>query len=110
MIAMKALRSCNMGTNATKVQRGREFTVLNEQRARDLEEAGLAYRLETKTIASEPMNKMLDEPSNEAATAGPLVSPGGTTGAEAPAPSSPQDHPQRRRRSPRSKTDADLLS
>jgi hypothetical protein len=108
MIKMKALRSFGVsGSNEGHISRGREFTAAHEARAKDLEEHGLAYRLEFK---AEPklVNKMEPPPSNKAAEAGPLDSPGGTTGAVAPAPSSPPDRPQRQRRSTRSKDD--LLS
>jgi hypothetical protein len=109
MIKMKALRSFGVrNANEGKVMRGREFTAANEHRARDLEDEGLAYRIETK-MQPVHLNKMEPPPSNKAAEAGPLDSVGGTTGAGAPAPSSPPDHPQRKRRSMRSKAD-DLLS
>jgi hypothetical protein len=42
-------------------------------RARDLEDAGLAYRLETK-MQSPALNKMEPAPQNKAADAGPLGS------------------------------------
>lgn len=56
------------------------------------------------------LNKMGPAPSNNAAEDGPLDSVGGTTGVDEPVPSSPPDHPPRRRRLNRSKTDEDLLS
>ena len=103
MIRMKALRSFGyQGANEGHVGRGREFLVANEGRARDLEEAGLAFRLEIKR-PSEP--KPEPPPSNEAAEAGPLDSLGGTTGEEEPQPSSPPDRPRRRRRSARFETE-----
>lgn len=100
MIKMKALRSFGvMSANEGKVQRGREFVVANEQRARDLEEAGLAYRLEARVITpDDPSNRMIDSTSNEAAVAGPLGSVGGTTGADVPVPSSLPGHQQQKRR------------
>lgn len=107
MIKMKALRSFGvLGANEGKVSRGREFTAANEHRVRDLEEAGLAYRIETK-MQPAPLNRE-PPPSNKAAEAGPLPSVGGMTGADAPVPSSHQDRPPRRRRSVRSK-DEELL-
>ena len=109
MIRMKKLISSGVpGANEGYVRRGREFVVANEQRAKDLEAAGLAYRLDVKPMP-EVRNDMIPSPANTAAFAGPLASPGGTTGADAPVPSSQADHPQRRRRSQRSK-DEDLLS
>lgn len=109
MIRMKKLVSSGVpGANEGYVRRGREFEVANEQRAKDLEDAGLAYRLGTKMQAP-PLNKMEPPASNKAAESGPLDSPGGTTGAEAPAPSSPQARPRRPRQSRVSK-DEDLLS
>jgi hypothetical protein len=109
MIKMKALRSFGVrSANEGHVSRGREFIAANESRARDLEDHGLAYRLETK-MQGAPLNKMEPAPSNKAESSGPLASPGGMIGADAPVPSSPPDHQQRRRRSPRSK-DEDLLS
>jgi hypothetical protein len=109
MIKMKALKSFGVrSANEGRVKRGREFSAANEQRARDIEDAGLAYRLEAKA-APALLNKMEPSPSNKAAQSGPLASPGGTTGADAPVPSSPLDHQPRRRRLPRSK-DADLPS
>lgn len=108
MIRMKALMSFGVrSANEGHVMRGREFTAAHEQRARDLEEAGLAYRIDTKMQAA-PLNKMEPPPSNKAAEAGPLDSPGGTTGVDAPAPSSPAA-PQRRRRRSNNSAD-DLLS
>lgn len=110
MIKMKALRSFGVaGANEGKVKRGREFSVANEHRARDLEDHGLAYRLE---IVVRPQPSEITEivpPLNKAATSGPLGSPGGMTGEVEPVPSSHQDPPRRRRRS-RSSADEDLLS
>jgi len=101
MIRMKALRSFGyQGANEGHIGRGREFVVANEGRARDLEEAGLAFRLEVKRA---PETKPEPPPSNEAAEAGPLDSPGGTTGEEEPQPSSHRDHPRQPRRSRRFK-------
>jgi hypothetical protein len=109
MIKMKALRSFGVrNADEGKIMRGREFDAATDHRAKDLEEAGLAYRIEAK-IVPQPLVEMTTPPSNKAAEAGPLASPGGATGADAPAPSSPPDHPRRGRRSKASK-DADLLS
>lgn len=109
MIKMKALRSFGVaGANEGKVKRGREFDVKSDARAKDLETHGLAYRLETR-VQPTPVDAAEPPPSNKAAEAGPLDSVGGETGAAEPAPSSPPDRPQQRRRSARSR-DADLLS
>lgn len=77
--------------------RGREFKVANELRARDLENEGLAFRIEPKAEQSH-LNKMEQPPMNKAADAGPFDSVGGTTGEDSPVPSSP---PVRRRGRPR---------
>lgn len=108
MIRMKALKSFR-GSRKIEgfVQRGHEFITDSDQRAKDLEVHGLAYRLEYKMEPPHP-NKMEAPPLNKAASEGPFVSDGGGTGADEPAPSSPQDLPRRRRRS-RSSED-DLLS
>lgn len=106
MITMKALRSFGVaGANEGKIKRGREFSAATEARAKDLEVHGLAYRLEL--AVTPPLVGAADvvAPTNKAAVAGPLGSPGGTIGAEAPAPSSPPDQPPRRRRSARSRDD-----
>lgn len=109
MIKMKALRSFGVANaNEGHVSRGREFSAASEQRARDLEDAGLAYRIEPSFVP--PTHKMQPSPVNMASAAGPLDSPGGTTGEVPPAPSSPPDPPRRRRKSTRSKEGADLLS
>jgi hypothetical protein len=109
MIKMKALRSFGVrNANEGHLKRGREFTAANEQRARDLEDHGLAYHIDIKA-EPKPPNKMEPPPSNKAAQAGPLSSPGGATGEAAPALSSPLDRPQRRRRSTRSKDGQDSL-
>lgn len=111
MIKMKALRSFGVsGANEGKVKRGREFSAATEARVRDLEDHGLAYRLDTARTEPPAVNQIAPSTSNEAANTGPLGSHGGTTGADAPVPSSPADHPQRRRRLQRSKSDEDLLS
>lgn len=95
MIKMKALKSGNFGDGSKKVRRGREFPVSKEHRARELEAEGFAFRLASENA---PLNKMEPPPENKAAHAGPLAFPGGETGAEEPASSSPADHqPQRRR-------------
>jgi hypothetical protein len=104
MIKMKALRSANMGENSSKVRRGREFGVATEQRANELEVHGLAYRIQTKSF--EPPAAVVVPPQNRAAESGPLGSPGGTTGADELALSSPQGRPQRRRTSRRSAVDS----
>lgn len=111
MIKMKALRSFGVaGANEGKVKRGREFTAATEQRVRDLEDHGLAYRLGEQVARPQPVEiTQIVPPLNEAATSGPLGSPGGVTGADVPAPSSPQDPPRRRRRS-RVSGDEGLLS
>lgn len=110
MIKMKALRSFGVpGSNEGKVKRGREIEASTEARARELELAGLAYRLETVVRPQPSEIKEIVPPLNKAATSGPLGSLGGMIGGEALAPSSPADHPPRRRRSARSK-DEDLLS
>lgn len=106
MIRMKALRAANMGDGGTRISRGREFSVALEARAKELEMEGLAHRVETK-MQSAPANKMEPPPGNKAADSGPFVSPGGATGADAPAPSLLPDHPPQRRRSARSRDDAD---
>ena len=106
MIKMKALRPGNIGDGATRVKRGREFSVGSENRAKELEDEGLAFRIETK-MAAPMLNKMEPAPANKAAETGPLDFPGGATGADAPAPSLPLDPPRRRRRSTRSR-DEDL--
>jgi len=96
MIRMKALRSFGVASaNEGKVRRGREFTVASEQRARDLEDAGLAYRVK---MEPKPQNKMEPPPQNKAAEEGPFVSRGGGTGAENSVPSSPEDRPLPKRR------------
>lgn len=111
MIKMKALRSFGVaGANEGKVKRGREFTAATEQRVRDLEDHGLAYRLAEQVARPQPVAVTEIVPAlNEAAVSGPLGFPGGMTGADAPAPSSPQAHPRRRRRS-KASADEDLLS
>lgn len=106
MVKMKALRTFGYaGVNEGAVKRGREFSVRDEHRAKDLEVNGLAFRIEAK-----PPNH-IDKPAapeNKAAEHGPLGSVGGATGAEAPAPSSPPVQRQRKRRSNNSADD--LLS
>lgn len=111
MIKMKALRSFGVaGANEGKIKRGREFAVATEPRVRDLEDHGLAYRLAEQVARPQPVAVTEIVPAiNEAAVSGPLGSPGGVTGADVPAPSSPQDPPRRRRRS-RVSGDEDLLS
>jgi hypothetical protein len=106
MIKMKSLTSGNLGDGGTKVRRGREFSVAMEGRAKELESAGLAYRVDVKAEKA-PLNKMEPPPANKAAGAGPLENRGGTTGAEAPAPSLPLDPPQRRRRSRSSRDESE---
>ncbi len=110
-IKMKALKSFGVrSANEGHISRGREFTVAHEQRARDLEDLELAYRLhvdDTKMAATH-LNKMEPRPENKAASSGPLDSPGGTIGAAEPAPSLQAAPAPRRRRS--KKFAADLLS
>lgn len=113
MIKMKALRAFGVrGANEGKIKRSREFSVLNEQRARDLEDHGLAFRLEAKS-APKPLVKMESAPLNKVSAAGPLDSPGGAIGADAPVPSSPPV-PRRRGRPPKASAEParpdDLLS
>lgn len=97
MIKMKALRSGNFAPGATKVRRGREFSVETEGRARELEDEGYAYRLEQK-MAEPVKNKMEPMPSNKAAEAGPLGFRGGMTGGDDAVQSLPADPPQPKRR------------
>jgi hypothetical protein len=109
MIKMKALRTFGVpGANEGPVKRGREFDARDLKRAEELESHGLAYRTDAKAVAAAPQNKMDLPPtnqmepqraqSNKAAEQGPLDSVGGGTGAEEPAPSSPQGHRRRFRR------------
>jgi len=104
MIRMKALRSFG-GPRSPEghVKRGREFAAATERRASDLEAEGLAFRMGSTVTTAEP------PPPNKAAETGPLASPGGATGAAAPAPSSPLDRAPPARRSRRSQS-RDLLS
>src|SRR6266566_6675204 len=89
MIRMKALTSFGYGgVNEGPVKRGREFAVASERRAADLEEHGLAFRLESKMQAA-PENKMEPLPQNKAAETGPLDTPGGVIGEEEPQSLSP---------------------
>jgi hypothetical protein len=98
MIRMKALKPFGVANGPEgHVRRGREFTVEHEGRARDLEAAGLAYRLQTKAEPP-PQNKMEPPAENKAAHSGPLPSAGGETGAAEPVPSSPPDRRRRGRR------------
>lgn len=102
MVKMKALRSFGYpGANEGPVSRGHEFDAKDENRAKDLEAHGLAYRLQAK---AEPkfQSKAESAPENKAASAGPLPSVGGGTGEAAPAPSSPPARQQRPRLSLRS--------
>lgn len=109
MIKMKALRSFHGdGEGEGRVKRGREFTARGEQRARELESHGLAYRIEAKAMPTHLNKNLPGTEVNKAVDAGPLDSAGGKTGAAAPAPSS-QAAPQRRRRRSGSSA-ADLLS
>lgn len=111
MIKMKALRSFGVdGSNEGHIRRGHEFPVANEHRAKELEEHGLAYPIavQNKMIES-PMQAATQPPAqNKAAHSGPLPLAGGETGAETQPLSSPPDHPQRGRRSRRSKDTLDL--
>jgi hypothetical protein len=109
MIRMKALKSFRGARPIEgRPKRGREFTTDSERRADELEAHGLAYRLEYKAAPPPPDNKTEPVPANKAAADGPFDSDGGTTGEAAPAPSSLQDPPRRRRRSKVSEDD--LLS
>jgi hypothetical protein len=104
MVRMKALRSFGHDRSPEgHVKRGREFSAATERRASDLEGEGLAFRMGTTVKTTEP------PPPNEAAKSGPLASPGGVTGAAAPAPSSPPAPAPAGRRSRRSQN-RDLLS
>jgi hypothetical protein len=108
MIKMKALRSFGVnGSNEGKVKRGREISAANEHRARELEAAGLAYRIEAQAVMPQPVNQAVDPAVNAAAIAGPLGSRGGTIGGEPPAPSLLPDPPQRRRRSRSSRDESE---
>lgn len=100
MIRMKSLSSFR-GAAEGKVRRGREFLVGNDRRAKELEDAGLAFRLDAPT----PAAGQIKAPVNEAAVAGPLGSAGGETGAAEPAPLSPPAQARRPRRSKASATD-----
>lgn len=92
MVRMKALTSFGYaGVNEGPVKRGREFVVQTDRRANDLEEAGLAYRVEVKKL-DEPTNKMQPPPENKAEQKGPLPSAGGKTGEVKVQRSSHQDH------------------
>ncbi len=100
MIRMKALRSFGVErVNEGHVSRGREFKVVSEHRARDLEDHGLAYRVASPALHVE-RNEL--PPGNNAAEAGPLASVGGMTGESEPVPSS-LPAPRRRGRPPGSK-------
>ncbi len=98
MIRMKALRT--FSGNEGHVKRGREFTVAHEHRARDLEDGGLAFRLEAKMQAM-PENKMEPTPQNKAADDGPLPLAGGETGVVEPQRSLPVARQRQRRKSQR---------
>lgn len=99
-VRMKALRPFGVrGANEGKIQRGREFKAATEQRARDLEAGGLAYRIEDSVRTQDVLfNKMEQTSPNKAADAGPLAFHGGRTGAETPASSLPPVQPQPKRR------------
>lgn len=108
-IRMKALRSFGyQGVNEGHIKRGREFPVRDLIRAKDLEDNGLAYRLEPVRKADPPVQPKPEPPPNRAAEQGPFDSAGGKTGEAAPALSSPRAPAQRRRRSTNS--EARLLS
>lgn len=109
MIRMKKLRSSGIaGADEGYVPAGREFTAASEHRARELEEAGLAYRIQDAPKLEPLDNKLEPPPENKAAHAGPLPLAGGETGAESAPSSSAPGLPHRRRRSNRSKEGLDL--
>lgn len=101
-IRMKALKPFGVnGVNEGHVKRGREFSVASDQRRRDLEAHGLAYRLDSPAAPGLAVSRD-GAVANEAADLGPFDSAGGGTGAAGPAPSSPQGRRRRSRRSERS--------
>jgi len=116
---MKSLRSGNFGDGATKVRAGREFTVSDMERAKELETNGDAVILggspapapeyksdtppENKMEDAAPANKMEGALENKAAAEGPFVSHGGETGAEEQPSSSPVARRPARRKSPSSR-------
>lgn len=100
-VKMKALRSFH-GAGEGRVKRGREFAVRDEQRAKELEAHGLAFRVKEK-VETKPQNKMEPPPENKASRDGPLPSVGGPIGAATPLSSLLPDHPRPARRSRRSR-------
>jgi hypothetical protein len=108
-VPMKALKSFGIvGVNEGKIKATREFNALNEGRARELEAAGLAARMDSKGEKSDSAHKNKAEgaaPKNKAAEDGPLGSPGGKTGAEKPVQSSRPAHQRYKRPYQRSKDD-----
>jgi hypothetical protein len=98
MIKMKALRPFGVdGANEGRVRRGREFEVVNERRAKELESEELAYRV--TMLSPEVENKMVVPlESNRAADAGPLGSVGGATGVARHVPSSRRGRPPKQHR------------
>jgi len=99
-IRMKALKPFGVpGVNEGHVKRGREFSAVGEQRCKELEAHGLAYRIDDAPAMTTALTSANADVSNEAADQGPFVSAGGETGAEDHAPSSPQGRRRRQRRS-----------
>ena len=97
MVTMKALKTFRVGSTKQVVAPGDEFQTNN---AADYELRGMAIPVKggrkQQRAAAEPI-------PNLAAAAGPLDSPGGTTGEDDQPPSSHRDHLQRPRRSRRFK-------
>jgi hypothetical protein len=88
-VRMKKLKSSGIaGAAEGYVARGREFDAANEQRARELEEAGLAVRL--VPVASVKQGQKVE--GSEASETGPLPSVGGKTGEDKQPSSLPADH------------------
>lgn len=100
MIKMKALHSFGVqGQDEGWVSRGNEFEAATDQRARDLEEAGLAARVDStsqKLASAVPAE-------NKAAAEGPLGSRGGKTGEGRSRSSSARGRQPRKSTSGRSK-------
>lgn len=124
MIRMKALKSFN-GDRGEGVQQpdgswyvdaGSEIACTTQPRANDLERAGLAVPLpatkaddiRANKMAPLPINKMEPPLENKAASAGPLASAGGETGAASAPSSSDQVRQPRRQTSKPSKGGLDL--
>lgn len=99
LIRMKALTPFGVpGVNEGHVKRGREFLAGNEQRCKELEAHGLAYRIDAPAAGQRAEGSVV-EPDNEASEQGPFVSAGGEIGAAETAPLSPQGRRRRQRRS-----------